>query len=440
MFTHVDITDLLEFLCTADVVHGVQNVTRQLILALHGRPGSQLIGFHPIYGRPFSFYPEQAPRGALADLIRFKESFGLDGRHPVKSPSAIRNRHATRPLRRQFEHIKRWARLNLRARHVPSRPLILHDHIHGLNVAAGDVVIVPGLNVWYPEHNRDLGEYVRAKAGRLVAVVHDFGPVTAAQYFPASYRAAFREWMESLFPFVDLFVADSEHTRREMNVVGTALRRAPCIVNPLAHEFSNEPSSEVAGKVANAANTIKPEVARLDNYVLHVGRIEPRKNVVGLIKVWARLAAELGAALPLLVLAGRLNDPSGAFVATLSDVSAVADRIHFLKEPSAAELAQLYAGCRFAVYPSFYEGWGLPVGEAACFGKVTAASNAASIPEVVGDLAVYFDPHDLEAMAAVLRRLIVDDEYLAGLEARIKAEFHPRSWETCAKRLLEIAR
>jgi hypothetical protein len=63
----------------------------------------------------------------------------------------------------------------------------------------------------------------------------------------------------------------------------------------------------------------------------------------------------------------------------------------------------------------------------------------ASIPEVVGDLAVYFDPHDLDAMTAVLRRLIVDHDYLAGLESRIKAGFHPRSWETCAKRLLEIA-
>jgi len=442
--THVDITDLLEFLCTTDVLHGVQNVTRQLILQLHGRPGSQLVGFHPIYGRPFSLDPAHTLRRTLADLIRFKELFGLDGRHPVKSPSAIRNRHPTRPIRRRFEYIKRWARLSLRARRAPSRPLVLHGDIHGLNVAAGDVVIVPGLNVWYPEHNRDLGAYVCAKGGRLVAVVHDFGPVTAAQYFPDSYQAAFREWMESLFPFVDLFVADSEHTRREMNVVAPELYRAYCIVNPLAHEFPNEslnePPSELADKAANAVTAIKPEVAQLDNYVLHVGRIEPRKNMVGLIKVWASLAAELGSTLPLLVLAGRLNDPSGAFVATLSDVSAVADRIHFLKEPSAAELAQLYAGCRFAVYPSFYEGWGLPVGEAACFGKVTAASNAASIPEVVGDLAVYFDPHDLEAMAAVLRRLIVDDEYLAGLEARIKAEFHPRSWETCAKRLLEIAR
>jgi glycosyltransferase involved in cell wall biosynthesis len=432
--THVDITDLLEFLCTADVLHGVQNVTRQLILQLHGRPGSQLVGFHPIYGRPFSLDPAHAPRGALTDLIRFKELFGLDGRRPVKSPAAIWNRHATRPIQRRFEHIKRWARLTLRDRHVPAPPLVLHGDIHGFNVAAGDVVIMPGLNVWYPEHNRILGEYVRSQRGRLVVVIHDFGPVTAAQYFPASYQSAYRGWIESLFPFADLFVADSENTRREMGGIAPELRRADCIVNPLAHEFANELPSEAANGVA----PIKAEVAQLGDYVLHVGRIEPRKNVVGLIKVWTRLAGELGPALPLLVLAGRINDPSGAFVKALDTIGADASRIRFLKDPSAAELARLYAGCRFAVYPSFYEGWGLPVGEAACFGKVTAASNAASIPEVVGDLAVYFDPNDVNAMATVLRRLIVDRDYLAGLESRIKTEFRPRSWEACTKQLLAI--
>lgn len=99
----------------------------------------------------------------------------------------------------------------------------------------------------------------------------------------------------------------------------------------------------------------------------------------------------------------------------------------------------LYSGCRFAVYPSFYEGWGLPLGEAACFGKVTAASNAASIPEVLGDLAVYFAPNDLHDMAAVLRRLICDPEYLARLEQKLVARFRPRSWEQCSRRLLELA-
>jgi glycosyltransferase involved in cell wall biosynthesis len=434
---HLDITDLLEFLCTADVLHGVQNVTHQLILQLHGRPGARLVGFHPIHGRVFSVEIAQVPQQILAEPKSFKSLFGLDGRHPVKSPAAIRNRHAGRPARQIFEYAKRALRLGLRAsvrafaRRGPGAPLVLHRDVRGFDIAAGDLMIVPGLNVWYPEHNRELGRHVRARGARLVVVVHDLGPVTAPQYFPASYRAAFRDWMESLFPHADLFVAVSEHTSREMAAIDPALRRdTPCIVNPSAHEFPH------AGAAAS-----NPQVDELigRDYVLHVGRIEPRKNLIGLVKVWGRLAHELGPALPMLVLAGRMNYPDGSFDGAVKSIGAAAGHIRILHDLSAAELARLYGGCRFAVYPSFFEGWGLPVGEAACFGKVTAASNAASIPEVVGDLAVYFDPHDLDDMAAVLRRLIEDRDHLAGLEARLKARFHPRSWADCAARLIEIA-
>ena len=431
MRIHLDITDLIEFLCTADVLHGVQNVTHQVILQIAAKPGARLIGFHPIFGRPFTLELAQVSRDILAEPKRFKTLFGLDGRHPVKSASAVRNRHTGRPLRQLFEHGKRHLRLRLRNLHRPRPPLMLHADVQGFAIDAGDLVLVPGLNVWYPEHNSALGAYVPGRGARLVVVVHDLGPITAAAYFPASYRAAFRDWMESLLPHADLFVAVSEHTRRELAALDNSLRRdTVCIVNPDAHEFPLVGASEPDGSINQLAQS---------DYVLHVGRIEPRKNLIGLVTVWGRLARELGSALPMLVLAGRMNYPDGAFEAALATIGPAAERIRLLKDVSAPDLARLYAGCRFAVYPSFYEGWGLPVGEAASFGKVTAASNAASIPEVVGDLAVYFDPHDLDAMAAVLRRLILDNAHLAALEARLKAEFHPRSWADCATQLIEIA-
>jgi glycosyltransferase involved in cell wall biosynthesis len=433
---YLDITDLLECLCTAEVLHGVGNVTHQLILQLGGGPGARLVGFHPIHGRAFCIDIAQVPRHILAEPKNLKSLFGLDGRHPVKSPAAIRNRHASRPARQMFEYAKRALRLGLRASgrafggRGPTAPLVLHRDVRGLGIAANDLVIVLGLNVWYPEHNRALSSHVRAAGAKLVVVVHDLGPATAAEYFPASYRAAFRDWMQSLFPYADLFVAVSEHTRREMAAIDPALRRdTPCVVNPSAHEFLH------AGPTIS--NRRIDELIGLD-YILHVGRIEPRKNLIGLVTVWGRLARELGP-MPMLVLAGRMNYPDGSFDAAVKSSGAAPGHIRLLKDVSTAELARLYGGCRFAVYPSFFEGWGLPVGEAACFGKVTAASNAASIPEVVGDLAVYFDPHDLDDMAGVLRRLIEDRDYLAGLEARLKARFHPRSWADCAARLIEIA-
>jgi glycosyltransferase involved in cell wall biosynthesis len=235
--------------------------------------------------------------------------------------------------------------------------------------------------------------------------------------------------MQRLLPHADLFIAISRHTRAELATLDPALlaaRRA--IVTPLAHEFPHA-----------ASGAVSPEIERIraQDYVLHVGRIEPRKNLVTLLQVWRRLAGELGETLPLLVLAGRMNFPGDEFSAALAALDP--ERVCLVADISSAELARLYENCRFAVYPSFYEGWGLPVGEAASFGKVTAASNAAAIPEVVGDLAVYFDPRNADEMAAVLRRLITDRAYLTSLETRLRREFRPRRWSDCAHDILAAA-
>ena len=269
----LDITDLLEFLCTAPVLHGVQNVSHHLILQLRERSGSQLIGYHPIYGRPFSIDVADVGQAALLNLASFKSSFGLDGRHPVKSRSTIRNRHPNRPLRRGFEELKRLLRREFRALRAPGKPLHLHRNVREFEIAAGDVVIVPGLNVWYPEYNRDLGEHTRTKHARLATILHDFGPITAGQYFPDSYRAAFRDWMESLLPHADLFIAYSQHTQRELQTMCPALAKdRRCVVTPLAHEFLQSGDSKLRREVDDLCT---------GHYVLYVGRVEPRKNGLG---------------------------------------------------------------------------------------------------------------------------------------------------------------
>ena len=431
MRVRLDITDLLEFLCTAPVLHGVQNVSHHLIQQLPERSGAQLIGYHPIYGRPFSVDIADIGQDTLCNLASFKSFFGLDGRHPVKSRSAIRNRHPNRPLRRGFEELKRVLRRGSRALRAPDKPLHLHRTVEQFEIAAGDVVIVPGLNVWYPEYNRDLGAHTRTKHARLAAVLHDFGPVTEAQYFPHSYRAAFRDWMESLLPHADLLIAYSQHTQHELQTLCPALAKdRRRVVIPLAHEFLQGGDSKLRREVADLC---------AGRYALYVGRIEPRKNILALVRVWARLARELGSQLPDLVLAGRMNFPGNEFSETLDSIGPAASKIRLLKDLTTAELARLYSNCRFTVYPSFYEGWGLPVGEAASFGKVTAASRAASIPEVLGDLAVYFDPGDEDDMATVLHRLVTDNAYLTGLETRLRKEFRPRRWSDFARQVIDTS-
>jgi glycosyltransferase involved in cell wall biosynthesis len=112
------------------------------------------------------------------------------------------------------------------------------------------------------------------------------------------------------------------------------------------------------------------------------------------------------------------------------------ERIKIVAEPEDQQLATLYAGCLFTVFPSLYEGWGLPVTESLGFGKPVAASNRSSIPEAGGDFCVYFDPEHVEEATAVIGDLIERPERVAELKRRIAKGFRPLRWEDTAAELL----
>ena len=102
------------------------------------------------------------------------------------------------------------------------------------------------------------------------------------------------------------------------------------------------------------------------------------------------------------------------------------------------ELAFLYKNCLLTIYPSFAEGWGLPVGESLGYGKPCLASKATSIPEVGGGLCKYFDPSDIEEGYAVLSDVLLDRPALAKWEARIRSEFRPKTWSQFSTELIGI--
>lgn len=420
----VDVTDLLEYLVDNDILHGVQNVVMSLIRSLHGRAAdTRLVGFHPIYGRPFELPLAALPDRALQAPAALKAHLGIGVRRPVRSPQAIRGRHAGRPMRQAFEFAKHWLRRTTRRLSAPAAALRFLPDIGGAGFRAGDVLLIPGLNVWYPEYNAMLAGEAGRKGARVAVVVHDLGPLTAPGYFPAEYTAVYRAWFDGLLPHTDLFICDSAHTDRALrHLLAGSGAATPSRVVPLAHELPKR-----------VAEPVRPEIDGLGatDFVLCVGRIEPRKNLVALVKTWIDLAPAFGERMPALVLAGRAN--SRTVAAEIEAAAAVVPGlVRFADSPNDSELARLYAACRFAVYPSLHEGWGLPVGEAACFGKLTAASNATSIPEVVGPLAAYFDPQDTADMRGVLHGLLSDPAEFAALQARLRAEFRPRSWAEVA--------
>jgi glycosyltransferase involved in cell wall biosynthesis len=157
-------------------------------------------------------------------------------------------------------------------------------------------------------------------------------------------------------------------------------------------KYVNTPVVLPVGSHAPADLMVGPPVLERP-YVLMVGTIEARKNHAAMMRVWRRMLQTMPEAMvPDLVFAGKIGWLTTDLMQQLGNAGWLGGKIRFIESPPEADLASLYRHCLFSVFPSLYEGWGLPVTESLSFGKTVAASNRAAIPEAGGNFCVYFDP------------------------------------------------
>lgn len=170
-------------------------------------------------------------------------------------------------------------------------------------------------------------------------------------------------------------------------------------------------------------------------YLLYIGTVQPRKN---LSRVIDALALTIAAGYDLdLVIAGKrgwLSEPIERRAGELG----IANRVHFTGFVADADLPALLAGALAFVFPSLYEGFGMPVVEAMACGTPVITSTSSSLPEIAGDAALLVDPLDTNAIAAAIMRLNDDHDLRATLRQRGLARARLFNWETCARQTLAV--
>lgn len=172
-------------------------------------------------------------------------------------------------------------------------------------------------------------------------------------------------------------------------------------------------------------------------YILFVSTIERRKNHEVLYRAY-HLLARTGRIdrMPKLVFVGMPGWGVGDLMKDIELDPLTRGMIVQLNQVNDSELRALYDNAQFCVYPSLYEGWGLPVGEALALGKAVVASDRGSLPEVGGDLVQYVDPWDPEAWAETMYGLATNTSLLSTLTDRVRENYVPRKWETCGEVVL----
>jgi glycosyltransferase involved in cell wall biosynthesis len=172
-------------------------------------------------------------------------------------------------------------------------------------------------------------------------------------------------------------------------------------------------------------------------FVLFVSTIESRRNHLLAFNTWLKLIKKWGlAATPTLVCVGKSGWMADVALACLESSDVLKQKVIMLSKSSDVELAALYRTCLLTIYPSFYEGWGLPVTEALCYGKVPLSSSVSSLPEAGGVFAEYFDIESERDFLEKLERLIFDPKYWSKKEEKIKTSFKPREWDEIAAEIV----
>jgi alpha-1,3-rhamnosyl/mannosyltransferase len=174
-------------------------------------------------------------------------------------------------------------------------------------------------------------------------------------------------------------------------------------------------------------------------YVLYLGSNKPHKNLERLIRAWERFVQERGEryALPKLVVAGHY-DPRYPEARRMVEKRGLLDTVQFVPDVAEADVPGLYSGADLFVFPSYYEGFGLPPLEAMACGVPVLCAYASSLPEVVGDAALTFDPYNPLELAGELRRLLDTPALREYLRVRGMERARAFSWEQTARATLAV--
>jgi len=298
-----------------------------------------------------------------------------------------------------------------------ARPRILADSRRPVEFHPGDILVSVGM-AWQDGFLARLLAKKQERGLRVVMFCHDLIPVDFPHLVAPTEVAFFRKCYVDMVQCADKILCNSSHTRERLLHFLPGLDCRPVLATI---ELGSDPLPPPTHDWPARLPLLEP-----GRFVLFVSTVEIRKNHRRASQLWRRLNEAEPSLVPLVCVGGvgwRTNDLTRLIAADRD----LRGKLILLGGLADADLGWLYRNCAFTLYPSFFEGWGLPVAESLAYGKYCVASTAPSVAELSRGMLDLLDPLDFAAWYREVRRLLTDPGYLRTKERRI-AGYRPRSW------------
>jgi len=318
----------------------------------------------------------------------------------------------------------------------PSEPIVGTERMHRVIIPTRNAVMRYGLT--YPlalaRERVDVlhAQYVAPpfSLSKLVVHVHDLIHEQHPEFYSPDMVVKFRAMVPLAIRRAVTVLTDSEYSKRDIMrrycVPPEKVVVAPGAADPMFRRIHDQ---------ARLA-AVRDRYHTGDEFILYVGKIERRKNLKTLIAAYVRLR-QAGAIRAKLVLVGSHGWIYDDIFAAARE-SGYAEELVFTEYVPAEDLVALYNAAALFVYPSLFEGFGIPPLEAMACGTPVVCSNASSLPEVVGDAALTVDPLDVEGLAGAVARVLSDATLRGELVARGLERAPLFSWDTTARIVRDV--
>lgn len=276
----------------------------------------------------------------------------------------------------------------------------------------------------------------RYKSGslELVSMVYDVIPCLQPQWSTPFEAQIFSYWADKVLQISDRVLTISQFSEAE-------------IIRYCKKRNIKHPRIDIV-RLGDLADNLLDSIDRpgalprrpiSGSFFLLVGSLVPRKNHRLVYETWS-LLLEMGFKdIPSVVVAGNISHPHmKGFCYEVLHSPEISKYFFFVNSPGDWELDWYYKNCLATIYPSVYEGWGLPVAESLCYGKITFALNKSSIPEINSDLTSFIESNTPQGLAAAILKFLNNEEWRALQEDKIRTTFRPRRWQESAIQILNL--